>query len=78
MNALGVPKAADGVFGSRGHTGVHASSHTLSDQKLLEYQAAAARAPGPLRAAVLGRLVLDSSLPKALGPLHLHRGRGSH
>jgi hypothetical protein len=77
-NALGLPKAPYGVFGRPGLTGLDAAAHTLSDQKLLEYQAAAARAPGPLRAAVLGRLVLDSSLPKALGPLHLHRGRGSH
>ena len=75
---LGQSKAPNGPFGLPSTTDAHATVHTLSDQKLLEYQAAAARAPRPLRAAVLGRLVLDSSLPKALGPLHLHRGRGSH
>ncbi len=77
-NDLGVPKAPYGVFARPSRTGLSAAAHTLSDQKLLEFQAAAARAPRPLRAAVLGRLVLDSSLPKALGPLHLDRGRGSH
>jgi hypothetical protein len=77
-NAVGVPKAPDGVLGLPSNTGAHAPPHTLSDQKLLEYQAAATRAPRPLRAAVLGRLVLDPALPKALGALHLDRGRGSH
>jgi hypothetical protein len=77
-NALGIPKAPDGLLESPSNTGAHAPAHTLSDQKLLEYQAAATRAPRPLRAAVLGRLVLESPLPKALGALHLDRGRGSH
>lgn len=77
-NVLGVPQAADGVLGPSRHTDANAPAHTFSDQKLLEYRAAATRAPRPLRAAVLGRLVLESSLPKGLGPLHLNRGRGSH
>ncbi|HEY2787901.1 MAG TPA: hypothetical protein VGI72_00530 [Gaiellales bacterium] len=47
-------------------------------QKLLAYRAMAEHVPRPLRAAVYGRLVLTSPLPKALGPLHLRRGRGSH
>jgi hypothetical protein len=44
-------------------------------------QAQALRAygvPRPLRYAILGRLALNSPLPKALGTLDLHRGHGSH
>jgi len=47
-------------------------------QKLLRFRAFVKDVPRPLRAAVLGRLALASSLPKALGLLHLHHGRGSH
>ena len=47
-------------------------------QKLLEFRAVITEVPGPLRAAVLGRLALNSSLPKALGSFSLQRGRGSH
>ena len=86
---LGVGGATAGAGASRplpAPNAVHGSSvRTRQDaaaaayaQKLLEYRAFVKHVPRPLRAAVLGRLVLDSSLPKALGPLHLHRGRGSY
>jgi hypothetical protein len=39
---------------------------------------ALAYVPKPLRYAIAGRLALESALPKALGTLDLHRGRGSH
>lgn len=74
--ALGIPPAPNGVHGSEVRT--HKNAATAFNQKLLEYRAAATRAPRPLRAAVLGRLGLESPLPKALGALHLDRGRGSH
>ena len=56
----------------------HQDAATAAAQRALEFKAAEELAPGPLRAAVLGRLALSSPLPKALGALHLHRGRGSH
>ena len=47
-------------------------------QKLLEFRAVITDVPGPLRAAVLGRLALNSPLPKALGSFSPQRGRGAH
>jgi hypothetical protein len=47
-------------------------------QKLLEFRLVITEVPGPLRAAVLGRLALNSPLPKALGSFYLQRGRGAH
>jgi hypothetical protein len=47
-------------------------------RKLLEFRLVITEVPGPLRAAVLGRLALNSPLPKALGSFYLQRGRGAH
>lgn len=42
------------------------------------YSQALTQAPRPLRFALLGRARLAAPLPKALGTLDLHSGRGSH
>jgi negative regulator of sigma E activity len=49
---------------------------TTTTNKALQFQAAGV--PRPLRLAIMGRLALSPPLPKALGPLDLHRGHGSH
>jgi hypothetical protein len=74
--AVGLPPLSSGVHGSS--VPAPARFAAPDAQKLLAYRAIVAHVPRPLRAAVLGRLALASPLPKALGPLHLHHGRGSH
>ena len=71
---------SSGVHGSSVHAPARfaAPGTAAYAQKLLRFRALVKGVPRPLRAAVLGRLALASSLPKALGLLHLHHGRGSH